>query len=335
MIARRKTNLHLPPRMYIYEGRRKTTFYTITHQNKRINLGHDFLEAKRQLLELEQNKQSAGTIGEFMEWYLQHVSAKKSRRTHKDEQASMQRLKAVFGKLFFSELKPHHIAKWHDMRGEDAPIRANREKSLLSHVCSIAVRKGEIDINPCRDIARHPETQRDRFVTDAELESFCKFAMAQSETGRMLALTARLAYLTSQRKGDLLRLRLDQISDQGIYFKQAKTSAKLLIEWTPALTKCVNDLRALPRPVMGMFLICNRSGQPYTDSGFKAMWGRTMTAWADQGNERFHFHDLRAKAITKMVEEGRRAEDISGHADARMVKKVYDRRRITKGKATE
>lgn len=124
MIARRKTNLHLPPRMYIYEGRRKTTFYTITHQNKRINLGHDFLEAKRQLLELEQNKQAAGTIGEFMEWYLQHVSAKKSPRTHKDEQASMQRLKAVFGKLFFSELKPHHIAKWHDMRGEDAPIRA-------------------------------------------------------------------------------------------------------------------------------------------------------------------------------------------------------------------
>jgi integrase len=84
-----------------------------------------------------------------------------------------------------------------------------------------------------------------------------------------------------------------------------------------------------------MFLICNRSGQIYTDSGFKAMWGRVMTSWASQGNERFHFHDLRAKAITKMMEEGRQARDLSGHKTDSMVAKIYDRRSIKRSKAVE
>lgn len=53
MIARRKSNLHLPPRMYVYKGKRKTTYYTITPGNERINLGHDFAEAKRKLIEID------------------------------------------------------------------------------------------------------------------------------------------------------------------------------------------------------------------------------------------------------------------------------------------
>ena len=335
MIARRKSNLHLPPRMYIYKGKRKTTYYTITPTNERINLGHDLLDAKRKLLELDEGRPVTGTISELIARYMREISPKKSPRTHKDETAGAKRLNDVFGKMNPADLRPMHVAKYLDIRGQKAPVRANREKSLLSHMFSMAMRWGIVDSNPCRGVARNTETPRDRFVTDEELSAFCQFAESISDTGKMLARSARLAYLTGQRRGDLLKLRLDQLSDEGILIIQSKTRAKVMVEWTPALRDCIATLRTLPRPVSGMFLICNRSGQPYSDYGFDTLWGRLMNEWCSAGNERFHFHDLRAKAITRMVEDGRKARDLSGHKTDLTINRVYDRRSIKRSKAVE
>jgi integrase len=335
MIARRKTHLHLPPRMYLYKGKRRDTYYTITPDNERINLGHDLIEAKRKLLEIDEGKPVAGTVGELIARYMREISPKKAPRTHKDEIGSAQRLTKVFGKMNPRDLRPMHVASYLDMRGQAAPVRANREKALLSHIFSLAMRWGIVDNNPCRGVARNTETPRDRLVSDAELDAFCAYAESTGNTGQMLARAARLAYLTAQRRGDLLRLRLDQFGDEGILITQSKTKAKVLIEWTPALRDCVAALRALPRPVSGMFLICNRSGQPYSSYGFDTLWGRLMTAWCAAGNERFHFHDLRAKAVTKMVEDGRQARDLSGHKSDAMIAKIYDRRSVKRAKPAE
>jgi len=335
MIARRRTNLHLPPRMYMYKGKRKNTYYTITAANEYITLGHDLAESKKKLIEIEEGRPVAGSIGELIDRYMKEISPKKAASTHKDELASAERLRNVFGKMKPGDLRPVHVAKYLDLRGQTAPVRANREKSLLSHMFSIAMRWGIVDTNPCRGVARNTERPRDRLVTDAELINFCTFAERTNETGRMLSSVARLAYLTGQRRGDLLRLRLDLLADEGIMITQSKTRAKVIIEWTPALRNCVAALKSLDRPVSGLFLICNRSGQPYTDSGFKAMWGRTMAAWIKEGNEGFTFHDLRAKAITRMVEDGRKAADLSGHSTDALVKKVYDRRAFKRSKAVE
>ena len=49
------------------------------------------------------------------------------------------------------------------------------------------------------------------------------------------------------------------------------------------------------------------------------MWGRVMAAWGELGNECFHFHDLRTKAITTMAKDGRQARDLSGHKTDAMV----------------
>lgn len=320
--------------MYAYRGKRRTTYYTITTANQRINLGHELIEAKRKLLDIEAGKPVAGSIAELIDRYMREVSPKKAPATNKDEQASAPRLKSVFGKMRPADIRPVHVAKYLDLRGETAPVRANREKALLSHIYSMAMRWGIVDFNPCKGVARNTETPRDRLVTDRELCGFIAHT-AGSETGTLLALTAWLAYLTVQRRGDLLALRLDRITDDGILIQQGKTGAKVLIEWTPKLRECVAEIRTLPRPVRGMYLICNKAGQPYTDSGFKALWGRAMTAWVDVGGARFHFHDLRAKGITRMVEDGRKAQDLSGHDGDAMVQKVYDRRAFKRSKAVE
>lgn len=335
MTGKRQTPGVHTPRLYVYQGKRRPTYYTITASNQRINLGHELIEAKRKLLDIEAGKPVAGSIAELIDRYMLDVSPKKATATHKDELASAPRLKAVFGKMRPSDIRPVHVAKYLDLRGETAPVRANREKALLSHIYSMAMRWGIVDSNPCRGVARNTETPRDRLVTDRELCGFITHAASQGDTGTLLALTAWLAYLTSQRKGDLLKLRLDKIADEGLMIQQGKAGAKVLIEWTDRLRECVAELRALPRPIQGMYLICNRAGQPYTDSGFKALWGRAMTAWVKSGGERFHFHDLRAKAVTKMVEDGRQARDLSGHTTDAMVTKVYDRRAFKRSKAVE
>ena len=85
--------------------------------------------------------------------------------------------------------------------------------------------------------------------------------------------------------------------------------------------------------VKSTYLICNSEGQPYTSSGFKAMWQRAMKAWVEKGNERFTFHDLRAKSVTDATEAGRRASDLTGHRTEAVVSKLYDRRRIRKAPA--
>jgi len=331
---RQKPGVHTP-RLYIYKGKRRDTFYTITIDNQRINLGHDAIEAKRKLIDIEAGRPVAGSIADLLDRYMREVSPKKAAATHKDEQASAPRLSSVFGKMRPADLRPVHVAKYLDLRGQEAPVRANREKSLLSHVFSMAMRWGIVDSNPCRGVARNTETPRDRLVTDAELTAFRSFADASGNTGTMLSAVAWLAYLTAQRRGDLLKMRLDQITEDGIMIIQGKGKARVLIEWTPTLRAAVATLRGLPRPVRGFFMICNQHGQAYTDSGFKSMWGRLMVAWCAQGGERFHFHDLRAKAITKLVEQGRRARDLSGHKTDAMIDTVYDRRAYKRAQAVE
>ena len=75
MVGRRKTASSLPPRLYAYKGKRQDTYYTITATNERMNLGHDLLTAKRKLLELEEGRSIAGTIGELLDDYLNRFSA--------------------------------------------------------------------------------------------------------------------------------------------------------------------------------------------------------------------------------------------------------------------
>ncbi|WP_097065564.1 hypothetical protein [Nitrosovibrio sp. Nv4] len=151
-----------------------------------------------------------------------------------------------------------HVAQYLDVRGKKAPVRANLEKSLLSHVFSMAMRWGVVDSNPCRGVARNTEKGRDRYITDAE------FTAVKQIAGDFIATVMELAYLTALRKGDIFALRLEQITAEGIYIKQGKTGIKQLFEWTPTPKEVIARARALPRPIRGLYLFCTTRGQPYT-----------------------------------------------------------------------
>ena len=204
-----------------------------------------------------------------------------------------------------------------DARG--APIRANREKALLSHVFSYAIRWGVVSDNPCRLVKRNPEKPRRRYVTDTEFGAVHGIASPTIRCAMMLAV------ITGLRHGDLLALRLQNITEDGLLVETGKTGKRLLFEWTDDLRTAVDDARSLPRNVLSMYLLPNRSGQRYTSSGFRANWHRVMKKAVGDGNLAtwFTFHDLRAK-----VGSDGEDEKLLGHDDPRMLNRVYKRNAV-------
>lgn len=342
MVGRRKSNLEIGmSRLYVYEGKRTTTYFTIDRHNKYINLGHDLREAKRQLLELEGEAPEPGTIADYLDdmikarWKL--VRAKKlSTRTVEDNEAEALNLKAAFGKMLPPAVKPSHVWLYlHKHRGAESPVRANREIALLSTLFNGLMGAGVVDRNPCVGVERNDETPRDRLVSDTEFRSFLKYCWRHGDAGRRIALAGYIAYLTGKAQGQILKMTRGQITREGIAFAKRKRGAATLVLWTPRLRKLIKASIAMPCTIDPLFVVHSQSGTPYTSSGFKALWHRRMGEWCALGHERFTFHDLRAKTITDLIDQGRKASDLTGHRQEATIDRVYDRRRVRKSTATK
>lgn len=341
------------PGLYEYKGKRRNTYFTITDENQKVNLGHNLIEAKKALLTLEESAALAGTISELLDDYLavvlKKVQAKKrSMETYITNVGEVVQLKKSFGRMKPAALRTSGVWRYlHKERGLNTPVRANREIAFLQAAYTYACNAGIVDINPCVGAERNEETARERYVTHPELKEFSEFARAGkhlkndaarkwSDGGLRLALGAELAYLTAKAQAQILKLPLSMITDEGIEFGKRKGGARTLVTWTPDLRRVVDELLALPCKagnVRSMYLVCQRDGSPYSKGGFKSMWNRLQTAWEETGHEWFTFHDLRAKAVTDVIEKGRKASELTGHRDETMPAQVYDRRHIRKSPA--
>lgn len=340
-------------------------YWYVTKANKWIRLSSELEEAKRKWVELEAPcRLPAQGMAAVFNRYAVEVLPAKSPKTRLDQGRQLKLLEAAFGDFLPDEIKPVHVAEYLDYRAaKGSAIAGNREKALLSHVFTMAMRWGIVDINPCRGVIRNKEIPRDRYVDDDELERFISFARnlrhgmlterEQGErratgkeytgalrTGQVVAVALEIAYLAAQRRQDILRLTLDAVREDGLLVQQLKTRnsrpVTILIEWAPRLLAAVNAAKQLPRPESSRFLfVSSRTGGPYTDSGFNALVQKIMRAWEDAGNARFHFHDVRAKGATDLLDQGQDAKNTTGHADDTTLHKVYDRRRVRKGKGVK
>ena len=358
MARPRKKDRDLPPRMY----RKNGAFYYVTRKNEWIWLSRELEEAKRRWVEIEApcSLPSQGMMAVFNR-YMVEVMPRKAAYTRELQAPQMKLLEAAFGDFRPDEIKPKHIGEYLDARLEqDAAVAGNRERALLSNVFTFAMRWGIVDSNPCRGVTRNKERPRDRYVDDAELEKFLHFCrnlvhgmLAEREgqaprptnknyleplmSGQVVAAALEVAYLTGQRRQDILKLPLAHILPEGLRVKQLKGVDRkpitVQIEWSPRLSTAIGRALKLWRPKDSPYLfVSTRTGQPYTSDGFKSLIQKIQRAWAAAGNERFHFHDVRAKATTDLLEQGEIAKNTTGHTNDVTPSAVYDRRAIRKGK---
>lgn len=300
----RTTHKHLPPRMH----QRRNAFYYVT-SGKWIALGSDLVEAKRRWVELECKPVllELHTIAAVIQRYRNEVLPLKAPRTQKDNAKEFDRLNQVFGHMPIDSLEPKDVRAYLDYRVA-SPVRANREKALLSHLFNKAREWGYTDkANPSRGVKGYTETGRDRYVEDSEFRSVWQKADMPTQDAM------ELAYLTGQRPADILKLKRSDIKQGALWIQQGKTGKKLRIFIVGALANVIARILSRKYKVTSLHLVVNEKGEPLT---YNALRFRFESA-REAAGVNFQFRDLRAKAATDL-EDAQRAKKLLGHSSAKM-----------------
>jgi len=244
------------------------------------------------------------TMGDLFDKYMLEIAPLKSKCSFKNNVKEIATLRKAFGAAEPKAIRAVDIYKFIDARGEKTPVAANREKALLSHVFSKAIRWGIVTTNPCKEVCCLPEQKRNRYVTDDEFQAVRAFASP------LLCNFMDFAYLTGLRKSDALKVRLVDIQPNGIHINVNKTGNQLIIECNPELRRCIARIKAISAPLNSPWLFCNRKGQAYTADGFSTLWQRMVKKALGLGiiEESFRIHDLRRKTASDApnIEHARR-----------------------------
>lgn len=273
-------------------------------RGKPITLGTDKNAAIRAVLDQNTRAPDQGTWGQVWRLYQQTPDfARLADSTKKNYIENWAQLSKVFEHGAVAATRPTDIARYLRVERGSAPVVANREVSLLSNLANLAVERGDIDRNPCGEVRRNKERPRTRLVEAAELEAFAAFALAQTPSDRVLIGMAQFAALAGSRRAEFLRLTWPQVDDQVVRLMRAKQhdgrQKRELIGISERLRAVLDRQREGATPT-GWVFRAPRTGRPYSESGFKAMWSRLMKKALAAGviESRFTFHDLRAHYAT-------------------------------------
>lgn len=339
---RNKENTGLPARWVIHHG---AYYYMVPpglearwDNKKKFRLGKTAPEAYAEWAKRLEVVDPAKSIGALLDRYLLEEVPKKTAKHQVERRRHIRNLKAVFGDAPLDWITPQHVYQYVEKR-KATRVAAHRAIDALSHAFTKAVEWGLIPRHPFKgEVRLQGEKPRDRYVEDWELIEVLALESKQKK-GSVLMLQAyiRLKLLTGMRRGDLLRLREDDLKDDGIHVTPRKTEGstgkRQIYEWTPELRAAVDAVRAV-RPAAGATLLfCTRKAEPYineekgTASGWESMWQRFMARVMAETSikERFTEHDLRAKCASD-AESLEHAQALLAHADKRVTDRIYRRK---------
>lgn len=252
-------------------------------------------------------------------------------------------LKKAFGHMRVTVMeKPDAYAYLDACALAGRPAKGNKEIALMRLILEYAVRKGVIKTNPFDGVEKLLTQSTDRLVTDVEMSLAVEMGRMMGGPYLIVALALRTAWLCLRRSVEVRALEKDQITADGIAWKAAKRQrgqAQMtgLIEWSPELRKTIDEALAVKRnKTAGDYLVFgNMSGQKYTKGGWKKMLSGLMGECekvADQRKlafKKFSLQDCRPKGVTDKLTAGDLdVMDATMHTNERMIKQVYDRRRV-------
>lgn len=296
-----------------------------------VNLGTDREVAIRKALDLSARSSDEGTWGQMWRLYSEGDDFRALAETTRKRYAELWlQLAKVFENGPVASTRPADVARYLRVERAKAPVVANREIALLSNLANVAVERGDIDRNPCKEVRRNKERPRTRLVEIEELEAFVPWALAQGPSAVVLVSMAQFAALTGNRRAEFLQLHWPQVDEQVIRLKRAKqrrgAELRELVSVSDALQEVLDRLRAQEGYTpMGAVFRAPRTGNPYSEQGFKAMWSRLMAAALASGvvATRFTFHDLRAHYTSYYKLRYGQLPEM--HADPATTASVYER----------
>ena len=195
----------------------------------------------------------------------------------------------------------------------------NKIKSFIGAAWSWAILKYE-DVpttSPTRSIPRYEEKPRDRYVTDEEYRKVRRLLKP------IYRAAMEVAYQCRAREIEILNITCDDILDEGIYIKRAKGSIPEITLWNRRLRTAVTMAQKVCNNPNSDYLFHDEDGSKITpkhfSSRFKDCIRRRVAAGKITAQERFTFHDMKAKGVSD--HEG----NYSGHRTAKG-RKIYIRK---------
>lgn len=236
--------------------------------------------------------------------------------TYAQYRIACEKLKPILAEFTPDLVESHHIAAILDhLRA--TPNMANRLLTFLRLAFANGLTWGLCRSNPCYGVKRHAERRRDRDLTHEEFSSIRSAAPAS------LQAIMDVCYLTGQRIGDVLSIRLSDIGKDGVYFRQQKTGKKLLVTMTVDLEAAIGRARSLHSNIRGMTLFHGRGGKPLSYYGVRSAFQR---ACQRAGIEDATLHDIRARAASDTKKQGKSPTALLGHTtEAQTVRYLRDR----------
>jgi integrase len=303
---------------------------------KPINLGQDKRAAIQKVLDLNGSSNDAGTVEELWRTYQTMPQWKRlGERTKSDYAEYSVKLLEIMGKVSARVVRPADIAQYLRVERAAAPVRANREVALLANLMTVAVERGDIDVNPCKQVKRNLERPRTEAPEPETFAAFLAWSNPQGPQRQVIGLMTEFAAMVGSRRIEFLHLTLPQIDSQAqtIRLMRAKqhggaTRVKS-VSITAGMEDLVQRLRALQRPDECLHVFTTRDGNPYTDDGFSSTWQRAMTKALEDKviPRRFTFHDLWAYYTTQHKAQYGGLPEL--HADSKTTAKIYDRSRVS------
>ena len=126
---------------------------------------------------------------------------------------------------------------WFEATSRNAPGTANHALALLRSILNHAIACGHIRTNPARGIRRNPGRKITRFLSREEIARLHLVLDRYADGSRSQAQQAdivRLLLLTGCRKGEILRLRREEVKGDRIELADSKTGPKTVLLNVPA-----------------------------------------------------------------------------------------------------
>jgi integrase len=307
----RKHNRELPPCVYLRHGS-----YYLVRKGKWERLGNDLSTALAEYgRRLEPPR---GAMAALIDEALPVITKGKAKSTQDQYTAAAGKLKGILEEFSPEQVLPKHVARIKRAMA-DTPNMANRCLTVLRLVFEYAVDEQIVDSNPAVGIKRLDEAERERLISPGEYEAIYEAA------GPRLRIIMDLLVLTGQRVTDVLGIGYSDLKDDGIYFRQRKTDARLVVNWTPELRAVVELAKGLRGKVQSMTLLQGRKGKPVDYKTVQEQW---TEACRKAGVEDAELRDLRAMAATIAEEQAKNPTALLGHTSPAMTARYLRSKKI-------
>ncbi|MGH9764927.1 MAG: tyrosine-type recombinase/integrase, partial [Blastocatellia bacterium] len=247
---------------------------------------------------------SRQTLGQFVNT-VYRPWARVNKRSWRIDESRLKPILSSFGNKRLSEINPFLVEKFKSERraaklksGANRSVGAtNRELRLLSRIFRLAIQNGEIKVNPCREVkVLSGEQARTRYLRpDEELRLMAALTGRRQHIGPIVLL----ALHTGMRKGELLRLRRDQVDFHRNEIKVTHTKSGH-DRFVPMNNTVRQELIRLSRISGGDDLFLN----PKTGLTMRDLKTAFNNACREAGIADFRFHDLRHTFGTRAADAG-------------------------------